>query len=234
MIPITTWKRPRLSKNDRWEIQTTSEHEKRNLETGGIIDKYITTWTSPSGAERRQFDYIIIDAKYRNKSRTAQSNTHWHANMNKNQQRRVQKTQLRYIESEKYKTPIPEETGAKLKYDIRELRIRPGNLTKRHQRHGAKDKPPTLSYRKQRKNEMTHTGMDPIQNQTRRRATTTIAAQKETDKDRRTITGNKIRRIWNATGNIPTRPTVKEICALQKELDRQNQKLWCRGRRLQL
>ena len=56
--------------------------------------KYLTTWTSPGGTERRQIDYITTNAKYRNEERTAQSNTYWQANMNQNQQRRVQTTQL--------------------------------------------------------------------------------------------------------------------------------------------
>ena len=45
----------------------------------GLRGKYLTAWTSPDGSARRKIDYIMIYAKYRNKARTAQRNTHWDA-----------------------------------------------------------------------------------------------------------------------------------------------------------
>ena len=45
-------------------------------------------------------------------------------------QRRAQPMQLYYSAAKNYKKPITSETGARLRYDIQELRIRPGNMTK--------------------------------------------------------------------------------------------------------
>ena len=52
--------------------------------------------------------------------------------MKQNQQRRLQTAQRYYKAAEKYKNPMPEETWERLKYDIRELRLRPGKLAKRY------------------------------------------------------------------------------------------------------
>ena len=105
--------------NERWEKE--------------MRDKYQTTWTSPAGKTSRQIDYIMINAKYRNAAQNAHINIYRHANMNKNQQRRDQTTQLYYNAAKKYKTPTPQDTGSELKYDIRELRIPPEKLTKWYQ-----------------------------------------------------------------------------------------------------
>ena len=91
-------------------------------------DKYTTTWTIPDGNIRRQIDYIMINNMRRNMTK-AQINIYWHANMNQNQQHRSQTMQI-YNAAKKYKHPIPAETGARLKYDIKELRLRPEKLTK--------------------------------------------------------------------------------------------------------
>ena len=50
--------------------------------------------------------------------------------MNQNQKHRARKIQRYYNAAKKYKTPTPPGTGGERKYDIRELRIRPENLTK--------------------------------------------------------------------------------------------------------
>ena len=133
MIPMTTWKRPELNKQDKWKRQPENmdraQWEEQNRE------KYLTTWTSPDGKTSRQIDHIMINAKYRNMVRKAQSNIYWHANMNQNQQHRVQTMKLYYNAAKKYKKPIPTETGKNLKYDIKELRENPEKLTKAYQEH---------------------------------------------------------------------------------------------------
>ena len=65
--------------------------------------------------------------------------------MNQTQQRRVQKMQLYYNASKKYRTRTPKDTGWELKYSIRELRTRPENSPKwyKGQDHeSAKEKEP--------------------------------------------------------------------------------------------
>ena len=111
------------------------ENVAKKIWLGGmeIKDKYTSTWTSPDGMSRQQIDYVVANSKYRDTSRTAQSNIYWHSNMNLNQQRRVHTTQLYYNAEKTRKVPIAAETGAQLKYDIREPRIRPERLTKWHQ-----------------------------------------------------------------------------------------------------
>ena len=58
-----------------------------------------------------------------------------HGNRNQNQQRRVHTMQLYYTAAKKYKKPIPADNGARLKYDIKELRPHPEKLTKSLQEH---------------------------------------------------------------------------------------------------
>ena len=53
--------------------------------------------------------------------------------MKKNQPHRVQTMQLYYNAAKKYKKPIHADTGTRLKYDIKELRLHPGKLTKAFQ-----------------------------------------------------------------------------------------------------
>ena len=96
-------------------------------------DKYLTHGQDRVGETRRQIGYIAINAKYRGSARTSQINIQWHANMGKNQKRRLQKMRLYCDASGKYETPNPSNTGEMLKYDIRELRIRLGKLTKWYQ-----------------------------------------------------------------------------------------------------
>ena len=96
----------------------------------GIKYKYLTTWASPDGMSRRKIDYVAANAKYRSTSRTEQSDENWRAGVNRNRKRQVQTMQIYYNAAQKYKGTIPDETGAKLKYDIREIRIGPGRLTK--------------------------------------------------------------------------------------------------------
>ena len=83
------------------------------------LGKYMTTWASQGGNISRQIDYITINAKRRNVARTAQSNIYWRGNMKQKQQHRIQKTHLCYSASEKYKKPMPADTGERLKYDIK-------------------------------------------------------------------------------------------------------------------
>ena len=64
-----------------------------------MADKYLTTWTRTGGEMGRKIGYVATNAKYRNTTRQAHSNIYWHANMNQNQQHRVQTMQLYYNES---------------------------------------------------------------------------------------------------------------------------------------
>ena len=95
-------------------------------------EKYTSSLTGPDGHVRRQYDYIAINEKYMGAVRTARGNSSCHAIVSKNRNR-VQKMQLYYIRFNIYKTPIPMGTGGILKYDLQELRLRPGKLTKFYQ-----------------------------------------------------------------------------------------------------
>ena len=54
--------------------------------------------------------------------------------MNQNQRRRLQTAQIYYNSATIYKHPIPAATGARLKYDIKELRLPPAKLTQSYQK----------------------------------------------------------------------------------------------------
>ena len=105
MMPMTTWKQPRIEKKtDGRNINTEKirpmEYEKKRWAAN----------TSPhgqarGGEKRRQIDYIIINATNKNTATTAQRNPHWRENMNQNQQHRVRKMKLYYNAAKKYKTP---------------------------------------------------------------------------------------------------------------------------------
>ena len=118
-------------KQDTWTTQT------RRYDYGGweedMGDKYLTTWTSPGGKTRRQIGFITINAKYRNTAQKAHIGIYCHANVNQNQQRRVQTMQLYYNAAKKYKTPTPPDDGRVIKYDLRELRLRPEKRAKGYQ-----------------------------------------------------------------------------------------------------
>ena len=96
---MTTWKKPQLQKKDKWKQQL--ENITKETWEGDNREKYLTTWTSPSGKTNRQIAYIMINAKRRNIVRKAQSNIYWHGNMNQNRQHRVQTTQLYFSAAEK-------------------------------------------------------------------------------------------------------------------------------------
>ena len=53
--------------------------------------------------------------------------------MGQDQQHRAQTTQLYYIAAKKYKMQTPKDTRRELKYDIRDIRLHPGNLAKLYQ-----------------------------------------------------------------------------------------------------
>ena len=74
---------------------TTRKYDKKGMRSGKR-GKYPTTWTSPDGNTGGQIDYMMANAKYRNEVRKAQNNIYWNANMQPNQQHRVQTTQLYY------------------------------------------------------------------------------------------------------------------------------------------
>ena len=109
MMPMATWEKPKME-NDRCGKYRHRENTTNEICENGRKAEYLTTWTIPVGAASRQIDYITINAMYRNTAGEAQSNTSWNANMNRNQQRRVQKMQLYYNAAKKYKTPTPEDT----------------------------------------------------------------------------------------------------------------------------
>ena len=115
MIPMETWKNQELKD----ETIGNNKNEKKERIGKRNQEKYITTWDSPDGNIRRQYDYIMINAKRRNVARTAQRNIYWRGNMNRHQQHRVQIMQHYYNAAKKYKKPIPADTGERLKYDIR-------------------------------------------------------------------------------------------------------------------
>ena len=71
-----------------------------------------------------------------------QSNIYRHGNMKQNQQHRVQTMHIYYNSAKKYKQPIPADTGTRLKYDIRELRLRPERMTKLFQEQEQETKAP--------------------------------------------------------------------------------------------
>ena len=74
----------------------------------------------------------MINAMYRGAARKEQRGTYRHANMKQIQHRRVQTMHLYYDAAEKYKKPMHSETGARLKYDVQELRPHPGKLGERY------------------------------------------------------------------------------------------------------
>ena len=112
------------------QLETPTEENDMARETWEMEmhEKYTTTWKSPGGKARRQIDYIMISATCRNTAKKAESNIYCHANMGNNQPHRVQTVQIRYDAAKKYEKPIPDETGGRLKYDIKELRLHPKKL----------------------------------------------------------------------------------------------------------
>ena len=144
MIQMTTWKKPKIARKGRWKHQQKGDMAKEDWKKE-MHDKYATTWTSPDGKTRRRINYIAINAKCRNTERQAPRNIYRHADMKQNPHRRVQMMQLYYNASKKYKKPTPDETGARLKYDMREIRRRPEKPQKRYQEQEQEQEEKTIA-----------------------------------------------------------------------------------------
>ena len=118
----TTQDMPQTADDTDGDVEEAETAKRRQMETANKYhdqgklgkrkqEKYTTTWTRPGGNISRQIDYIMINAKHRNVARQAQNNTHWGGNLHQNQQHRVQTMQLYFSAAEKYKKPIPAESG---------------------------------------------------------------------------------------------------------------------------
>ena len=92
---MTTWQEPKKRTRHVGEYK---QKENMTKERWGedMRDKYLTTWTRTDGETRRQIGYIMINAKYRNAAQKAPINIYWSADMNQNQQHRVQAMHLYY------------------------------------------------------------------------------------------------------------------------------------------
>ena len=129
---MATWQKPKIARQDKWEKQ--QEDMAKEIWEMETQQKYMTTWTRPGGNIRKKIDYSAINVKYRNMTRKTQSNIRRHANMNQNQQRRVKTMQSYYNAAKKYKKPTPSETGARLKYDVNVLLLRPEKLKQEYRK----------------------------------------------------------------------------------------------------
>merc|ERR1712105_44170 len=89
------------------------------------------TWISPDGKTMRQVDYILINHRHRNFVRKAHTIHEWRGNAEQNRQHSaiIMKIQLRYKHQSLAKPPP--ETGAEIKYNIRQARKQP-ELLERH------------------------------------------------------------------------------------------------------
>ena len=127
-----TWGEPQLENKDKWKRRKKEPTTRAIWETE-MKDKCLATWAITGGEVRKQIDYTMTNARYRNTERTARRNTHRNPNMIQIPKHRVQTTQINYNGANKYK--IPTQTGNRgiSKCDIEELRLRPENLTKRYQ-----------------------------------------------------------------------------------------------------
>ena len=158
------------------------------------------------GKARSRICYITIDAKYRDATGTSRRNAHWNADMDQNQQRRLQTTKIYYNKAKKYRIPTPTGTCKVLKYDIKELRLRHENITKRYQDQEESAPRGGKAYVSRR----THSRMGEIQEKTRQSAPPSISAQQEPDEADRTRMGNKTRRMGRVARNTPDRSHMQE------------------------
>ena len=86
MIPMNTWKRTPLTKNDKQRIKKAANTEEI-IKT--IKQEQQTTWISPGGKTKRQIDYIMINHRYRNNVTRAWVMTENRANMTQQRQHAV-------------------------------------------------------------------------------------------------------------------------------------------------
>ena len=78
MIPMNTWKKAPLTKEEKQQIRQSTNKE---LHRNEIELNNINTWTSPDGQVLGQIDYIMINNKYRNAVRKACAEQRWRGNM---------------------------------------------------------------------------------------------------------------------------------------------------------
>jgi len=75
---MNTWKRPRLEQKQKRAIRKTTSPE---LALKEAQKERLITSRSPDGETARQIDYLMINRRYRNSARRAQTIAGWQENM---------------------------------------------------------------------------------------------------------------------------------------------------------
>jgi len=88
MIPTNTWKRPKLTREERKALQNCIKQEREHrLEP--IHNTKALTWAGADGKIQRQIDYILINQRFGNSARLAQKIKGWKGYMQKSRHRNV-------------------------------------------------------------------------------------------------------------------------------------------------
>jgi len=130
LIPMNTWKRPNLTKEEKQYIKNPAQPGTTEQKLTKIQQQKTITWASLNNKINRQIDYILINQRFRNCIRKAQTITGWKANMLQEKQHNVIYMQICVKLMRNYRKNAKPETGTEITYNIQDLRLYPEKLTK--------------------------------------------------------------------------------------------------------
>ena len=129
MIPMNTWKRPQLNMQEKTQLKWRTEKRNIRRNTTKIHKQKAITWTSLNNKIHRQIDYTLINQRFRNNVKSAQTIDGWQANM---QQDKQHKAICMQICLKLAKTTENTKTGNrhKITYNIHDLKLYTETLKK--------------------------------------------------------------------------------------------------------
>jgi len=87
-IPMNTWGRQRLTIQERDLLQNRNNQE-RGRKLGQIQKEKTITWESVDGRIQGQIDYILLNLRFRNSARFAQTSKGWGGSMHQSRKQNV-------------------------------------------------------------------------------------------------------------------------------------------------
>jgi len=126
LIPTNAWKMPKLTIGEKHDYENTKKRRTPNK-------NYSNTQTERNHMDKhqqqdRQIDYVMINQRFRNSIRTAQSIPGWKANMHQGEQQNAIYMQICLKLMKNYRKDCNPETGTKCPHNIHDIKPIPERL----------------------------------------------------------------------------------------------------------
>lgn len=125
---MNTWKRPKLTQQEKEQLKKCSTPTEHKGKLQQIHKQKAITWTSINNKINRQIDYIVINQRFRNCVKRAQTITGWEANMQQEKQHNEIHMQLHLRLVKNYRKNAKPDTGTNITYNVQDLKLYPGKL----------------------------------------------------------------------------------------------------------